>query len=385
MGRKINPTIVRYDGATGPTWRVRVRVNGQQTTETFGSEAAAIVFRARVMDPDIGPARAVALRAREDRNSSEYVPTLAEMLERHITALTGVEGRTKDDYLSLAARSWLPILGKLRVDEIEDTDIARFVNALDGKAAPKTIKNAHSLLSSVLESAVRKRIIPSNPAKGTRLPRSGEQDTTEMRLLDHTEFDQLHDAFPEDYRPLLMLLFGAGPRWSEATANQVGDVMRAASAIRIVRAWKKAAKPETGFKVGPPKTKKSRRTVALPVETMTALYPLLDRPAGEWLFTTPGRGVVVRHNNFYNRIWIPSCEAAGLFPRPRIHDARHTHASWLLAQGVPIHVVSARLGHESIQTTVDTYGHLMPDLVQQAGLAASAAFAGTNLRALPGG
>lgn len=383
MGRKLNPQIVRYDGASGTTWRVRVRnASGQQTTETFTSQSAAEVFRHRVMDPDIGPARAIAMRAREDRNSVEYVPTLAEMLDRHLAALTGVEGRTKDDYLSLAARSWLPMLGSLRVDELEDVDIARFVNALDGRSAPKTIKNAHSLLSSVLESAVRKRIITSNPAKGIRLPRAGEQDATEMRLLDHLEFDRLYQAFPEPYRPLLMVLFGAGPRWSEATALQVGDVMRQANTLRIVRAWKKAAKPETGFRVGPPKTRKSRRTIALPAETMAAIWPLLDRAAGDWLFTTPGRGVVVRHNNFFNRIWIPACADAGLDPRPRIHDARHTHASWLLAQGVPVHVVSARLGHESIQTTVDTYGHLMPDLVQQAGLAASAAFAGTNLREL---
>ena len=45
----------------------------------------------------------------------------------------------------------------------------------------------------------------------------------------------------------------------------------------------------------------------------------------------------------------------------RVHDLRHTHASWLIAAGVPLPVIQRRLGHESITTTVDRYGHLAPD------------------------
>jgi integrase len=46
---------------------------------------------------------------------------------------------------------------------------------------------------------------------------------------------------------------------------------------------------------------------------------------------------------------------------PNPHDLRHTHASWLIADGVPLPWVQARLGHENIQTTVSVYGHLQPD------------------------
>ncbi len=386
MGRPLNPKITSRKRADGGTsWQVRVRdAGGKQTTETFDSEPAAIVFKARVMDPAIGPIRAIALRAREDRRSTDYVPTMAELLATHIEELTGIEGATKDEYLAVAKRSWLPILGALRVDEVEDTDVARFVNALDGNAAPKTIKNAHSLLSAVLETGIRKRFITHNPSRGTRLPRTGEDESNEMRFLDYGEFDALYLATPEHYKPLVVTLFGTGLRWSEATALQVRDINTDHNTLRVTRAWKRQTKPATGFKVGPPKTPESRRTIALPLEMVGAVQHLLDRPGGEWLFTTPS-GLVVRHNNFYNRIWKPACIAAGLKPRPRIHDARHSHASWLLAQGVPIHVVQARLGHKHINTTVGTYGHLMPDLVQQAGLAASMAFERTAIRALPGG
>ena len=57
----------------------------------------------------------------------------------------------------------------------------------------------------------------------------------------------------------------------------------------------------------------------------------------------------------------------------RFHDLRHTHTSLLLASGVPVHVVQARLGHASIQTTVDTYGHVLPASDAEAGTALEAA------------
>jgi integrase len=70
------------------------------------------------------------------------------------------------------------------------------------------------------------------------------------------------------------------------------------------------------------------------------------------------------------------CGCAGtLSVTPRIHDTRHSHASWLLAAGVPIHVVQIRLGHESITTTVDTYSHLLPDAQIAAAEAAALVFA----------
>lgn len=381
MGRRLAPTIQPYQRTDGTTsYRIRVRVNGRQTTETFESIAAATVFQTRVMDPSVGAARAVALRAREDASSPDYVPTLNEMLTTHLRELTGVEERTKEDYLAIAKRTWLPRLGSLRVDEITRGDVADFVNTATG--APKSIKNAHSVLSAVMESAIHAKHIAHNPARGTRLPRAGEQDEGEMRLLEHAEFDQLYEAVPLHYRPLVLTLFGTGLRWSEATALQVQDFSASKGTLRVVRAWKKQSKGEgSGFKIGPPKTKKSRRTVTLPPELVAVLTEITDGRAGsEWIFLTV-TGVVVRHNNFYERIWLASGKRAGLDPRPKIHDARHTHASWLLALGIPIHVVQQRLGHESIQTTVDTYGHLIPDLHVQAAAAASAAFTSTAVRA----
>ena len=66
----------------------------------------------------------------------------------------------------------------------------------------------------------------------------------------------------------------------------------------------------------------------------------------------------------------PDPDAPRLTKRPRVHDLRHTHASWMIAAGVDLFVLQRRLGHESITTTTETYAHLLPD--QQAAAAAAA-------------
>src|ERR1044072_3170649 len=112
MGRRPNPPVHAYRRTDGSSsYRVRVRVGGHQSTETFESEAAARVFALRCADPDIGPERAVAMRAREDRGSSDYIPTLREMVPLHIAELSGIEPRTIRDYQSIASRTWLKTMG----------------------------------------------------------------------------------------------------------------------------------------------------------------------------------------------------------------------------------------------------------------------------------
>ncbi|MEP7021457.1 MAG: tyrosine-type recombinase/integrase [Pseudonocardiales bacterium] len=77
----------------------------------------------------------------------------------------------------------------------------------------------------------------------------------------------------------------------------------------------------------------------------------LDNPRGERRCDTDLEGHLSR-DWFRNHIWYPSCDAAGLSdPRPRLHDLRHSHASWLLAGGADLQVVKERMGHGSILST----------------------------------
>ena len=375
-GRPRKPTITevqRKDGTTG--YRVRTRANGVHGSETFDSRTQARVFCEDIIE--FGDDEAVRLLGTRDRRSADYVPTLAELLDRHLAELTGVDQRTRDDYAAEARRSWLDTLGRYPVDSITRAHIARWINAQDGKVKPKTLKNRHSILSAVLKTAVREGYIDANPASDMRLPRTGEETVEEIRYLTRAEFDRLYAATPAYWQPFVALLFGTGLRFSEATALQVHDIGPAS--LRVMRAWKR--EKGQGLRLGPPKSKKSRRTIPVDPEIVKALD--LTRPGSSWLFTTT-TGRVVMHSNFYNRVWKPACIAAGLEPRPRIHDARHTYASWLIAAGVRLEVVQELLGHEEYATTRRVYAHLMPEMKAEAALAAAAIFAGTSLKQIEG-
>ena len=104
---------------------------------------------------------------------------------------------------------------------------------------------------------------------------------------------------------------------------------------------------------------------------LAAVKPLLGKPS-DLVFKTRSGGPV-RHANFYTNVWSPACEAAGLDPAPRIHDLRHSHASWLISAGIQLEAVQDQLGHESILTTRGVYGHLQPALGVAVGVAASEA------------
>ncbi len=97
------------------------------------------------------------------------------------------------------------------------------------------------------------------------------------------------------------------------------------------------------------------------------------RKADELVFTT-ATGARIAQARFWDRVWHPAVVAADLRKTPRVHDLRHTHASMCIAAGTDLLQLQHRLGHESLKTTGDTYGHLMPDA-----LAAQARIATTML------
>jgi integrase len=91
------------------------------------------------------------------------------------------------------------------------------------------------------------------------------------------------------------------------------------------------------------------------------------------------RGGLLRRDYFNREIWKPAIAAAQLPEDTTFHDLRHTFASTALAEGVPISEVSRWLGHKSITTTVDLYGHLVPEAIGRARDALDKAFAGLRM------
>jgi integrase len=345
-------TDTRKDGTTAH--RVFFRHNKQQTCLTFDDPDMAEMFRAAI--DRLGAARALELHRieRAPRRDRSTELTVEQWLNRHIDHLTGVQQGTIDAYRGYVRNDIGPVLGVIPLAELGEHDVALWVQGLeDADASPKTIANKHGFLSGALAAAVPKHIA-ANPAAGRRLPR-GDGDDHEMVFLTRAEFATLLAAVTEPWRPMIEFLVASGCRLGEATALRPDDVDRAASTVRIARAWKRS---HGGYQIGPPKTKRSKRTINMPAGVLKKLDL-----GGEWLFTNPGRGRrnaggPVRPINLRRNVWYPAVERAELDPPPRIHDLRHTCASWLIAAGVPLPVVSRHLGHESIQVTVDVYGHI---------------------------
>jgi integrase len=351
------------------TWKIKFRLGGTYTSQTFRRKQDALTFAA-ILDGG-GVADALAwLDAREARPDSA---SFGEHFARYVDQLTGVTPRTRADYKA-QARRYLDSIERTPITLLSRADIARIVNDLDRAGrSPKTIKNVIHMLSASLNYAVDEGILARNPCRRVKLPKERLEEH-EARFLTYEEFAALMVETPEHYRPLVIFLVGTGLRWSEATALQSRHVSLPNGTVTVRQAWKRVP---GGFELGPPKSRKSRRTVNAATQALAAVAPLLGKPA-EFVFTTP-TGRTVSQSNFYNRIWTPAAKRAGLDPRPRIHDLRHTHASWLIAEGNTLEQVQDQLGHESILTTRSVYGHLMPALGVETGRMASAALA----RALP--
>ena len=349
------------------TWKVRYRSAGTETSETFRRKDDAETFAA-LLGTGKADRVAEALGWLASREKQAATVTFGEWFESYVDQLTGITPRTRADYRAMRRR-YLTSLDPLPLPLLSRAHVAAVINKLEADGlSPKTIKNVIHMLSSALGLAVDEGHLGRNPTKRVRLPKARLTDDEAERFLSHEEAGRLVAATPEHYRPLVTFLLGTGLRWSEATALQARHVNLEAGTVRVQRAWKRIP---GGWEVGPPKSDKANRTVNAAVPALVAIAPLLGKPS-DLVFTTP-TGRVVRHSNFYNRIWAPAILAADLDPRPKIHDCRHSFASWLISDGIGLEAVQDQLGHESYETTRKVYAKLLPAVGVAAGRSASAA------------
>lgn len=354
--------------ANGATYtQVRYRIDGRQSSTSFDDHDQALIFAKRC--DQVGPTEALRLHGIEVESDNEI--TLTEWLTVHINSLTGVEAATVRRYESYRDNDIAPTIGHIPLTSLSGASISRWVQDLSKpaengrKASGKTIQNKHAFLSGALKAAVHAGHIDKNPCDGRRLPRTQRQ---EMVFLERAEFDLILKHMRHDrWKNLATWLVTTGMRFSEATALTAADIDPVRATCRINKSWKYSGSYTQ--QIGPPKTRKSVRTINLPPQALAAID--LDRPG--YLFAN-GAGSPVRSQEFFNLAWKPARDAAiaeGLTKTPRVHDLRHTCASWMINAGVSLPIVQAHLGHESIQTTMDRYGHLD----RNAGKTAAAAIA----------
>ena len=326
-------------------------LEGKQTSSSFNDHQEAVDFQQ--LANRVGPAKAIEVWRIKQRTDGGY--TVASWCSYHIDHLTGVNHATRNKYRAYVSNDIAPsAIGSLPLSGLTNHDVAAWLNRLTGSA--KTVANKHGFLAGALNGAVRAQHIEANPCDGNRLRRD---EPAEMVFLTHAEFALLLSSVTEAWQPLVEFLVASGARWGEAAALRPRDINVAEGTVDIRRAWRYVS--GEGYQLGPPKTRRSTRTIDVAASTLAKLDL-----SGQWVFTNSGRGRrgddgPVRAHNFNPNVWAPAvvrAKEAGLTKRPRVHDLRHTNASWLIQAGVPLTLVQRHLGHESIQTTSDRYGHL---------------------------
>jgi integrase len=305
--------------------------------------------------------------------------TVGQFLQRWSTqSLPGqVSGTTLDDYTHMIRLHLEPALGRKRLARLTVADVDELW-AAKRKAGykPNTVRIMRAVLRRALAQAEREGLVPRNVAALSQPARLGQPDgralTVEQAhaLLEAARGDRLEAAF------LLMLSYGL--RRGEVLGLAWSDLDRGRHTLEVRRAVRrrKSARDDGGTYLGGAtsrvevaelKTRRSRRVLYLTDQVLEALefhrvgQDLERRAAGDmWadrgLIFTSLLGTPVDPDNFA-KAFVRLCKSAGL-GHWHPHEARHSAASVMLAQGVPLEVVSEILGHSSIYITKDVYGHL---------------------------
>jgi integrase len=237
--------------------------------------------------------------------------------------------------------------------------------------APKTVNNARTCLSVALNEAVRRGLIPRNPcAHVPALP----LERREIDYLRLAEIGPYLDACGQHYRALAEFLIGTGARVSEAVATRWPDLDLEQGAVRIYR---QRARDSHGTRVTKGKRFRSVQIGPRLAETLRSSHADRLRAGvddGGWIFLCPAprRGRYARrtepvppHRKTVHEWHEAALTDAGVRDMP-LHSLRHTAAAAWLAVGHPLIFVQRQLGHRSITTTEEHYGHLEISFVRGA-------------------
>ena len=282
--------------------------------------------------------------------------SLSEWLSEALTLVT-VEPKTHAGYESLA-RFLLAGLGDVPLDSITTLDVQRFVSR-SAVSASRT-RQAYRLLTQVLNMAVAYEVL-ERPLGKVQLPRMPRRD---VQCLSLAEIDSLATAAGR-YGRLVKFLAFTGLRWGEAAALTHGDIHGSTVYVRRTQ-----VDVNGHLSYGSPKSH-AQRTVYLP-----SSFVLPPGPADALVYTSP-HGCSLRCQNFARNVWKPATASVGR-PSLRVHDLRHTAVSLLIQAGVHPKVIQRLMGHSSVTITMDTYGHLIGNQLEQASHALDALLASSK-------
>jgi len=281
---------------------------------------------------------------------------------------------TQITYQYISKQDIRPVVGHIRLSDLQATDIQRIFNAMAARGvSSNTRRKVYSVLSIALDCAVAWGILEVNPMAHLEIPR---REKSEMRAMSKEEVTGLFAV--TDKGPLSEYFRTAvitGMRPGELAGLRWDDLDRAGCIICVQRSlwWKKSGK---GWTLSPPKTTKGRREITISKSLVVALMELKKRQdarrdaAGanykdEGFIFVDETGSPLKRE-VVTRAFKGALTTAGLAKTIRLYDLRHTSATLLLKAGENIKVVSERLGHANVSITLEIYAHVLPGMQRDA-------------------
>ena len=302
--------------------------------------------------------------------------TVGDWAPRWLEGQAHLKPSTYERYAGILREHVLPAWSAVQLIDVSHSDIQGWITRLSATRSPATVHKVHRVFSLLLKTAVKDGRLGRNPADAVNLPRV---HTAERRYLTHDQVRILADA-SEPHRLVVLFLAYTGLRFGEMAALRVGrlDLMRrraivaeSVTLVRGVQTW------------GTPKGHE-RREVPIPRFLVDELVAEVAGKNRDELVFTGEKGGALRAQVFQRSVLTAAADAIGL-PGLHPHELRHTAASLAIASGATIKVVQQMLGHKSATMTLDLYGHLYADQLDELGdrLHDAAMAAAANSRGLP--
>lgn len=246
----------------------------------------------------------------------------------------------------------LPFFENMKVKEIKPIHIRKWQSDLLKTDYSKTyLKSIYNQLTAIFNYAVRFHNLDKNPCHVAGS--IGKKDADEMQILTLQEFNKMIDYVTDkENKFFYIVLFWTGMRKGELLALTYEDVDFENKTISINKNFQIVRGEKV---ITDPKTPKSKRVIAVNDIVLNCIKEMWD--------TTykPNKTDTIFYVSKYSlkRQLDTACKRAKV-PQIRIHDLRHSHASYLLSNGINIVILSRRLGHEKVQTTLNIYCHICP-------------------------
>ena len=246
----------------------------------------------------------------------------------------------------------IPEFGKTKIEDIGTSKIMDYQTKLIKKYSANHVKKIHATFSALFNFAVKRNYTKENPARIV-----GSAEIEVEKKIDYWTLDEfkvfMKHVDNQMYYALFMTLYYSGMRRGELLALTWADVNFENSTISV-------NKSVLHKKVTTPKTKSSVRELLMPSQVMRLLSILKSG-------VEKAKPTYVVFGNFHDNISTTTLgrhfdkyvKASGV-NKIRIHDFRHSHASYLINKGFLISIVAKRLGHSNPSTTLDIYSHLYP-------------------------